>query len=115
MNKQDKKDIEAFIQKLSVNTDTKIEKLKKEGQIETNELIEKLKKESEKEMKHYIGGLMEQYKWNMDAIKENLQDILEIKRMVAIMFEHMGLQEMDIALLKETAQRTKKKFQKLGV
>ena len=72
MNKQDKKDIEV--------------------------LIKRLRKESDKEIKHYIGGLMEQYNWNLEAINENLKDVPEIKRMVNIMFEHMGLQEMDIAL-----------------
>lgn len=89
MNKQDKKDIEV--------------------------LIKRLRKESDKEIKHYVGGLMEQYNWNLEAINENLKDVPEIKRMVNVMFEHMGLQEMDIALLKETAHRTKKRFQKLGV
>lgn len=126
MNSEDKKDIEALVRKLSntsdkklaklsEKSDAKIEQLKKESTEETSGLIERLKKESDKEMKHYIGGLMEQYKWDMAAILENTKGQQAANEKIDIMFENMGKQEVDIAILKETVLSHKQKFNQLGI
>lgn len=130
MTSAEKKFFEELVHNLSVASDKKIEKFKQEGQVETNELIAKLKKEStvetnklisklgkksKKEIEHYIGGLMEQYKWDLAAILENTKGTPAMYEKVEILFENMGSQEVDIAILKEAVLSHKKKFQQLGV
>ena len=130
MTSEEKQYFDDLVQRLSAESAAKIEKLKKEGNAETNELIEKLKKESrietdalirklnkksKKEMEHYIGGLMEQYKWDLAAILENTKGTPAMYEKVEMIFENMGQQQVDIAILKEAVLSHKKKFQRLGV
>ena len=66
-------------------------------------------------MEHYIGGLMEQYKWDLAAILENTKGTPAMYEKVEMIFENMGQQQVDIAILKEAVLSHKKKFQRLGV
>ncbi len=64
-------------------------------------------KESEERTQRYIGALKEDHQWTLDAIKENTQDIPEMKQKIDIMFEQIANQEVDITILKEAAHRRK--------
>ena len=80
-------------------------------------LVTDLQTKSSEETQRYIGALMEQYKWDMDAIKENLQlilkDIPEMKRMLEILVETTGQHEVDIEMLKEAYQNHEERLQKV--
>lgn len=115
MTSEEKQYIEDLVKRLSDASDAKTEKLKKDSTVETNKLVKKLQKESKKEMEHYIGALMEQYKWDLAAILENTKGTPAMYEKVEILFENMGKQEIDIAILKEAVLKHKKKFERLGV
>lgn len=80
-------------------------------------LVTDLQTKSSEETQRYIGALMEQYNWDMDAIKENLQSILkdipEMKRMLEILVETTGKHEVDIEILKEAYQNHEERLQKV--
>jgi len=102
-----------YFKKLVSDLQKKSDKLVAKSRAETALLIAN----SSEEMQRYIGALMEQYKWDMDAIRENLhailKDVPEMKRMITIMFENMGKQEGDIEMLKEAYQNHEERLQKV--
>jgi hypothetical protein len=102
MTSQDKKYFEELITKLQ-----------KESRLETDELVAKLQKDSDEEIKHYIGGLMEQYNWNLEAILENTRDLPRMREKIDMLFENMGLQEVDITILKEAVRDHAKRLEKI--
>lgn len=98
MTKEDKEEFRGILKEYQNNTDT---------------LVKKLKEESVKEMKHYIGGLQEDYNWKVEAILENTKGQQVANEKVDIMFDNMGKQEVDIEVLKESARDHERRLQKI--
>lgn len=102
MTKKDKEEINALVKRLQ-----------EESRKSTDALVEKLNKKSEQKMEHYIGALTESHQHTLDAITEQTRDIPEIKRMVGIMFENMGKQEVEIAVIKESVRDHERRLHKV--
>lgn len=98
MTEQDKNEFKEILKGYQDNTDA---------------LIKKLSEESKEEIKHYMGALSESHQHTIDAIKEDTKDVPEIKRMVTMMFENMGKQEIDIEVLKESVRDHERRLQKV--
>lgn len=113
MTTKDKEEFKAIIKEYQNNTDLLVEKLAKESKDSTDALVERLNEKTKQEIEHYIGALSESHQHTLDAIKEQTDDIPEIKRMVGIMFENMGKQEVEIVVLKESARDHERRLQKI--
>ncbi len=90
-----------------------IEKKIQESDSETKEYIKKILGESKEETNRYIGALSEGHQHTLDAILENTEGQQEANEKIDMMFEHMGKQEVDIAVLKESARDHERRLQKI--